>query len=206
MGLSLVAMVVATTGLLAPVVGAVTQEVIDVVVILNALRALGGPARPPLGSTAVALGQRLSAEHLELIAIVEQCRSVADQLDQLGPVERLVQVRRLYEAVRDRLLPHEEVEESRLYPLMAELLGGEDPTGTMSRAHVEIAHLSRLLGQLLSEANVEGFADTDLAELRRVLYGLYAILRLHFAQEDEAYLSLLQDADYDRANSVPRTR
>jgi hypothetical protein len=63
----------------------------------------------------------------------------------------------------------------------------------MSRAHVEIAHLSRLLGQLLSEAKGRGIVDTDLAELRRVMYGLYAVLRLHFAQEDEAYLSLLQE-------------
>ena len=195
MGLSLVAMVVATTGVLAPVVGAVTQEVIDVVVILNALRALGGPARPAPGSEAVALGQRLTSEHLELISVVEQCRSTADRLDLLSPAERLVQVSRLYEAVHDRLLPHEKVEETRLYPLMAELLGGEDPTGTMSRAHGEIAHLTRLLGQLLSEAKADGFPEGDLPELRRVLYGLHAVLRLHFAQEDEAYLSLLQDSD-----------
>ena len=202
MGLSLVAMVVATTGVLAPVVGAVTQEVIDVVVILNALRALAGPARPAPGSEAVALGQRLSSEHLELISVVEQCRSVADRLDRLGPLERLGQVRQVYEAVHDRLLPHEKVEETTLYPLMAELLGGEDPTGTMSRAHVEITHLTRILGQLLSEAKADGFSEADLPELRRVLYGLHAVLRLHFAQEDEAYLSLLQDADVHAARSA----
>ena len=82
------------------------------------------------------LGERLSSEHLRLISIVDQCRSVADRLDQLGPEERIVQVRRLYEAVNDRLLRHESVEETRLYPRMAQLPGGEDPTGTMSRAHV----------------------------------------------------------------------
>lgn len=195
MGLSLVAMLIATTGVLAPVVGAVTQEAIDVVVILNALRALGGRGRPALGTEAVALGQRLSSEHSELISVVDQCRSLADGLDVLSPAERLVQVRRLHEAVRDRLLPHEAVEETMLYPLMAQLLGGEDPTGTMSRAHVEIAHLSRLLGQLLGEASADGFKDDELPELRRVLYGLHAVLRLHFAQEDEAYLSMLQDGD-----------
>jgi heavy metal translocating P-type ATPase len=42
MGLSLVAMVFAAAGLLAPVAGAVLQEVIDLAVILNALRALRG--------------------------------------------------------------------------------------------------------------------------------------------------------------------
>jgi hypothetical protein len=124
-------------------------------------------------------------------------RSLADRLDVLSPAERLLQVGRLHEGVRDRLLPHEAVEETMLYPLMAQLLGGEDPTVTMSRAHVEIAHLSRLLGQLLDDATSDGLSDDELPELRRVLYGLHAVLRLHFAQEDEAFLSLLQDGDVD---------
>ena len=29
-------------------------------------------------------------------------------------------------------------------------------------------------------------------EIRRLLYGLHAILRLHFAQEEEGYLSLAE--------------
>lgn len=44
MGLSLAAMIVAAAGYLPPVVGALLQEAIDVAVILNALRALGGAA------------------------------------------------------------------------------------------------------------------------------------------------------------------
>lgn len=43
MGLSVVGMVFATIGVLPPVAGAFFQEAIDVAVILNALRALGGP-------------------------------------------------------------------------------------------------------------------------------------------------------------------
>lgn len=43
MGLSIVGMVFATIGVLPPVAGAFFQEAIDVAVILNALRALGGP-------------------------------------------------------------------------------------------------------------------------------------------------------------------
>ena len=42
LGLSMLGMAVAAAGYLRPVAGAVFQEVIDVAVILNALRALGG--------------------------------------------------------------------------------------------------------------------------------------------------------------------
>jgi len=40
--LSIVLMVIASTGIIPPVVGAVLQEIVDVVVIFNALRAHGG--------------------------------------------------------------------------------------------------------------------------------------------------------------------
>ena len=52
MALSGVGMILATVGLLPPVAGAVFQEAIDVAVILNALRALGGAALPRVGGEA----------------------------------------------------------------------------------------------------------------------------------------------------------
>ena len=63
----------------------------------------------------------------------------------------------------------------------------------MSRAHVEIAHLIRRLGRLLDDTDPAHPDPDDLIELRRLLYGLHAILRLHFAQEDESYLSLADE-------------
>ena len=44
MALSGIGMVLATVGVLPPVAGAIFQEAIDVAVVLNALRALGGGA------------------------------------------------------------------------------------------------------------------------------------------------------------------
>ena len=63
----------------------------------------------------------------------------------------------------------------------------------MSRAHVEIAHLIRRLGRVLDDLDPDGPDEDDIVELRRLLYGLHAILQLHFAQEDEGYLSLADD-------------
>jgi heavy metal translocating P-type ATPase len=193
MGLSVAAMVAAAAGFLTPVAGALLQEAIDVAAILNALRALGGyKTAVPMASHQVALTQRFQAEHPGLLPIVNQLRTVADQLSQLVPAEALAQIQHVYGLLIDSILPHEIAEEKSLYPMMAEILGGEDPTGTMSRSHVEIMHLIRVLGRLVEDVTPEGPAAEDLPELQRVLYGLYAILRLHFAQEEEAYLSLAE--------------
>ena len=80
-------------------------------------------------------------------------------------------------------------------------LGGM--TALMSRAHVEIAHLIRRLGRLLDDMEPDGPDADDIIELRRLLYGLHAILQLHFAQEDEGYLSLVDD-DAEPVKTVSR--
>ena len=75
--------------------------------------------------------------------------------------------------------------------MLARVLGGQDSTGTMSRAHAEIGYLIRRLGRLLDALPGEGPQPDDVRDLQQALYGLYAILRLHFAQENEGYFSLL---------------
>jgi len=198
MGLSLAAMAVAAAGLLAPLAGAVVQEVIDVAAIANALRALRieqartGARRP--SPEATLLGERFRREHRELLGAVHHLRVVADRLDALPPAAALAELRAASGFLAGRLLPHEREEDAALYPVVAELVGGEDPTATMSREHVEIAHLARLLDRLLDDLGPAGPEPADLPELRRVLYGLHAILSLHFAQEEEVYLSLLGEA------------
>jgi hypothetical protein len=72
----------------------------------------------------------------------------------------------------------------------------------MSRAHVEITHQIRRLGQLLDDIGPDGPDSEDIGELRRLLYGLHAVLRLHTAQEEESYLSLADDTTPASATPV----
>jgi iron-sulfur cluster repair protein YtfE (RIC family) len=173
--------------LFTPVVGAVIQELIDVASILNALRALGGDRQVAASRETSDVAERFRAEHRQFAPELQRLRATADRLGTLPPDE----VRRELEAVRrfvvERLPQHEEEEEAAVYPVVARLLGGEDPMSSMARAHIEISHLARVYQQLLEDLPEEGPTPEDLMDLRRVLYGLHAILRLHFAQEEEAY-------------------
>ena len=187
MGIAFACMIGGAFGLFRPAIGALIQELIDVAAILNALRALGSGARPGAGHETTDVAERFRAEHREFAPELARVRSVADRLGELGPED----VRRELEAVRrfvvERLPQHEEEEEAAVYPVVARLLGGEDPMSSMARAHIEISHLARVFRQLLDDLPADGPTPDDLVDLRRVLYGLYAILRLHFAQEEEAY-------------------
>ena len=73
----------------------------------------------------------------------------------------------------------------------------------MSRAHAEIVRLIRRLGRVLEAIDAEQPDDGDVRELRRLLYGLHAILRLHFAQEEEGYFSLLDEPVDHTSAGIP---
>ncbi len=193
MGMSLAAMGVAAFGYLPAVWGALLQEAIDVAVILNALRVLlpGGRSLQLVEQDAE-LAHRFSAEHLVIRADLEQLRQAADALGTQSKPELMARLRHVHKLLVDEVLPHEQAEDEVLYPALAKVLGGTDPLGPMSRAHAEISHLVRRLGRLLDDVEPGGPDDADIAELRRILYGLYAILRLHTFQEEESYLSLAE--------------
>jgi heavy metal translocating P-type ATPase len=193
MAMSLAAMAAAAAGLLPAVWGALLQELIDVAVILNALRALR-PAQPHarLEAADTALARRFQHEHLTIWANIEQLRAAADALGVLPPAEAMARVERVYRLLVEEVGPHEKAEQDELYPAMDRLLGGGQATATMSRAHAEIAHQTRRLGQLIGDVSPGEPDEADIADLRALLYGLHAILRLHTAQEEESYLSLAE--------------
>ncbi len=203
MGMSLVAMVAAALGLLPPAVGAVLQEAIDVAAIAIALTALlparGHTVRMP--PTDVDTARRLHTEHRAIGPLVEQVRTVADALTtrdcDLRPV------RGLLHRLEADLLPHERAEEAQLLPIMARALGGPDPTGGLSRTHAEIEHQVARLRHLLGDLDDVPAEPEDVVDLRRLLYGLYAILRLHNAQEEEEAFSLLPEPTPPPTDAVP---
>ncbi len=191
MSLSLIAMGFAATGYITPVAGALLQEGIDVLVILNALRALRGP-RPtaPRGMDTKRLASELASAHRALKPHVGELAALASRLDTLPGPEAKVQLERLRDMMEKELLPHEREEQATAYPIIERMLEGEDPTGALIQTHHEIRRLARLFARLIDHLPVEGPAREDLRDLRRVLYGLHAILVFHFAQEEELYSML----------------
>ena len=192
MGLASLAMVIASFGWLPPAWGALLQELIDVAVIANALRALGGGHPPSLRPADLALTERFSQEHAVLTPRVAQLREAADALASGDRRKGLAAAQQVHAFLVDELLPHEWAEDRTLYPVLGRSLGDTEALATLSREHVEIAYLVRRLGRLLDAAGGRP-EDVNVPELCGVLYGLAAVLRLHFAQEDERYDALSGD-------------
>ncbi|GLP78476.1 ATPase P [Mycobacterium antarcticum] len=206
MTLSLLAMTIAALGWLPPAAGALLQEGIDVAVILNALRALrSNPATEvalPAGTET--LLHRFAAEHDELRDTVGLVRVSADRLVEDCDAAALRSVAAAYALLRERILPHEHAEETELYPALATPLRSGEATATMSRMHAEIERLVDRIGAHVHVAEAAGNIQPDqVNDLLACLYGLYALLRLHFAQEEENYFTLAREDSGDEAKSHP---
>ncbi|MBI2695121.1 heavy metal translocating P-type ATPase [Mycobacterium nebraskense] len=196
MALSLAAMAVAAIGWLPPAVGALVQEGIDVTVILNALRALRGnpDIEVDLPAPTEQLLRRFDAEHDELRDGVDLLRDAADRLAAAADQPALAAIGRAHAVLTERIIPHERAEETQLYPALAHPLGTSEATAPMSRTHAEIQRLCDRIGAHLALAQSSAAIGPDqVDDLLACLYGLHALLRLHFLQEEESYFTLAGD-------------
>jgi hypothetical protein len=135
-----------------------------------------------------------------LLPRIKEVRQLADRLDQIPLMQARIDLLKTRRFLEENLLSHDEREDTKFYPLVAQLIGGGDATATITRAHLEIAHLVTLLGRTIDDLPSEGPDPEDVREIRRILYSLYAIISLGFAQEEQSFLTVL-DSGLDRTTA-----
>lgn len=91
------------------------------------------------------------------------------------------------------LMPHGRNDHDILYRTLEQATQTPGSTATMNREHLEMSKMADELGNLhaLTVAEAE-LSERTTRELRRVLYGLYALINLHFAKEEEIYADVLE--------------
>jgi len=187
MGLSGVAMVFAAFGLLPPVAGALTQEAIDVAVILNALRALTPGWQPGRKGVPGKMVRALGEEHRLLEQELDELRSISDALDDASGQRAVDLILRAHAIIEESIVVHEREDEATLYPRLSKLMLSADGLSAMSRAHREILHQARLLARLAHGLRAEDADKYLVRDAQRVIGSLEALVRIHNAQEEDIY-------------------
>jgi heavy metal translocating P-type ATPase len=187
MALSILAMLAGTFGWLTPVPAAIVQEVIDVAVILNALRALSpgrGTARRSMTAEA---GRELHHNHVALIGNLDRLRSIVDALDDAVPERAATLIAAANRIVQDQVVVHERDDEGNVYPQLARVLRESHGLSAMSRAHREILHIARLLGRVAEDLPTEKVDRYLIRDAQRLIEAVETLVRLHTAQEEDIY-------------------
>ncbi len=137
------------------------------------------------------LTQPLRDEHKELYPQVEMLRLAGDAVYESLTTSAHAKIEEAYYFLTHQLLPHAQAEEAALYPTVQKVMGASEATDTMSRDHLEVQRLTEELDSLRVHRSQLSITTLQAQALRRVLYGLYAVVKLHFAKEEEVYLPLL---------------
>jgi|SRR5215207_2715177 len=145
----------------------------------------------------------LRAEHAELLPRLDSLTAAAISVEGSGS-EAPAALDTALTFLRDALIPHAWAEDAVLYPMVEQVMHAPGATATMSRDHAEVVRLTAELQR--SRDSMPDAIDADQRrDLQRMLYGLYAIIQLHFAKEEELYLPLL-DAGLGSAEAAEMFR
>ena len=119
MAMSGLAMIAAALGWLTPVAAALTQEGIDVLVILNALRALFSGERSGLRAGPSISAEGLRHDHRTLERGLDRLREIADALDDAAGANALGLITEANAIVQQTVVKHEQQDETSLFPSLS---------------------------------------------------------------------------------------
>lgn len=94
------------------------------------------------------------------------------------------------------LLPHVDAAERALYPELERMLQNRHSMAPMRREHDELRRLVGDFARLTDQLDAGPIALGKRLALRRVLFQLYALLKIHLAEE-EAYLRVVDNGVSD---------
>lgn len=132
-------------------------------------------------------------EHEQLLEHIEHIAVAAREVPRLSDEERDTLRDRILGFLRSTLIPHAKAEEEVLYPEWSKLLGFADAAAPMIHDHEAI--VSRI--ERLERADAH-----DVDSLQELLYGLYALISVHFRKEEDLQLPAFDAAPPEVTEAV----
>lgn len=135
---------------------------------------------------------RASHEHHDrLLAHVDRLAQLAADLDAGATPAFLAACEAEHRFIVEQLLPHMEAIETTLYGELERLMEGRHSMAPMRREHADLRRLIDATGRYHDLVVSGRIGPAEAIGLRRALYRLHALLRVHLAEE-ELYLRVLE--------------
>jgi iron-sulfur cluster repair protein YtfE (RIC family) len=128
--------------------------------------------------------------HARLIPHVDRLLDLAEMVGTVDCTSIHAVFEDEYAFIVGQLVPHMEAIEGALYGRLEELMDGRHSMAPMRQEHVAMGRLVEELGRYREHAEGCRWSAIEGLALRRALYRLHAILKVHLAEE-ELYLGVL---------------
>jgi Hemerythrin HHE cation binding domain len=165
---------------------------------------LTGAGAPPAADREDAMQSlRTTSEdhHARLLPHVDRLLVLADMVGHVDCDAIHALYEEEYAFIVGQLVPHMEAIERTLYDQVEQVLGGHHSMAPMRAEHAAMRQLVEELGRYRRHAEGCSWTAVEGLALRRALYRLHSILKVHLAEE-ELYLEVLEqhldDAEKDR--------
>jgi hypothetical protein len=134
---------------------------------------------------------QVAHEHHERILVhVDRLPQMADTLLTVHADTATADVVAAQEFFTGTLLPHVDAAERSLYPELERMFQNRHSMAPMRKEHDEIRRLVGEYGKLTADVREGRISLGRTLALRRVIFQLYALLKVHLAEE-EAYLRII---------------
>jgi len=139
----------------------------------------------------LSLPQTTHQHHDLLMPHVDALPALAELIDCVRPEAFAAQFEKEYHFIVDQLVPHMEAVESALYPQLERLMQNRHSMLPMRHEHRELHRLVGSLGRYRPDVAAGHLDTAAVMGLRRALYRLHSMLKVHLAEE-EHYLAVLE--------------
>jgi len=146
------------------------------------------------------LPQVAHEHHERLLHHVDQMPALADALLTARAEEVKAGLAEMSAFLSGTLIPHVDAAERTVYPELERMFQNRHSMAPMRREHEEIRKLVAVLGGLTRQLGENQVTIGRTLGLRRVIFQLYALLKVHLAEE-QAYLRIVEHGmDTDAAD------
>lgn len=146
-----------------------------------------------MSTTTVTMFQEVREEHRKLRPHVEGLRLAADAVRKNAGRDGFELVDESWRFLSEHLLPHAKAEEHSIYRSFTTATSSPAATRLLTMDHEAIVALVEELGGLRrAAADHDTLPDEVARSLRRVLYGLHALVVAHFDKEEAVVLATLE--------------
>jgi hypothetical protein len=129
--------------------------------------------------------ETLREQHREFVSSTESIRQVADSIGEVSIDVLRDRICDVYQSLVRRLIPHAMAEDQAPLAQVTGHVGeASQVADPLTREHLEISQLIGELDALRWELAYPLITSLQEQALRRVLYGLYALMRVHVVGEE----------------------
>jgi hypothetical protein len=150
------------------------------------------------------LTQTVHEHHAQLIPSVDALLDTARMVGTVPCEELRPRVLEARSFLTGTLLPHMDAAEAAVYPRLESALSDANALAPLRREHADVRHLVAELDRLCAAHREGPYRRGEALALRRALYRIHAIVRVHLDEEEMLTGLLTRSMEPDEAEAVAR--